>query len=144
MRDPLVRFMEKIERDASGCWLWRGKVHRSGYGVFSVGHARSQFAHRWIYQHERGPVPAGLELDHLCRVRHCVNPAHLEAVTRRENLLRGQTIPAAHAAKTRCPQGHPYDEGNTYRFRGSRQCRTCRAVRSAERRAALTRRTMAL
>jgi hypothetical protein len=77
-----------------------------------------------------------LTIDHLCRVRHCVNPDHLEAVTCRENLLRGETLQAANVAKTECPQGHPYDEENTYVYpNGRRDCRTCNAAACARYRA---------
>jgi hypothetical protein len=117
----LARFWSKVDRDGSGgCWLWTGSHKSSGYGQF----LRNRPAHRWLWEHERGPVPPGQELDHLCRVRRCVNLAHLELVTRRENLLRGDTIPAAHARKTHCPVGHPYD----YQWRSSRKCRTCRRL----------------
>jgi len=91
-------------------------------------------AHRVLYEWTVGPVPAGLELDHLCRVRRCVRPSHLEPVSRRENLLRGVTIPAAHVAKTHCPAGHPYVGANLeLRPRGYRVCRTCHRERSRRR-----------
>jgi len=73
-----------------------------------------------------GPIPEGLDLDHLCRNRWCVNPEHVEPVTRRENLIRGQTTIAQNVSKTHCPAGHAYDETNTYYYRGMRQCRICR------------------
>jgi hypothetical protein len=73
-----------------------------------------------------GAVPEGLELDHLCRVRGCVNPKHLEPVTHRENLMRGESWSAVNARKTHCPEGHPYDETNTYiDGKGRRRCREC-------------------
>jgi hypothetical protein len=82
-------------------------------------------AHRWAYESEVGPIPIGLTLDHLCKVRRCVRPDHLEAVTLQENLLRGLTFQASNAAKTRCPRGHPYTAQNTRHHCGSRHCKTC-------------------
>jgi hypothetical protein len=127
-RDPIERFMEKVSPEPnSGCWLWIGKTHKQNdYGVFSVGHARHEQAHRWFYERVRAPVARELELDHLCRVRSCVNPDHLEPVTRRVNQLRGNGFVARHAVKTKCPQGHPYSPENTYMYRGSRYCQICR------------------
>ena len=78
-----------------------------------------------------GPIPEGLDLDHLCRNRWCVNPEHVEPVTRRENLIRGQTTIAQNVSKTHCPAGHAYDETNTYYYRGMRQCRICRDLHRA-------------
>src|SRR5699024_8246546 len=83
-------------------------------------------SHRTMYQAVIGPVPAGLDLDHLCRNRACCNPAHLEPVTRQTNLLRGNTIPARRAAVENCPKGHPYDADNTLTDRlGRRNCKAC-------------------
>ena len=105
----------------SGCWLWTGACTGSGYGNF-----RSHAAHRIVYELLRGPIPEGLELDHLCRVVSCVNPDHLEAVTPRVNNLRSMSPAALHAKKTHCPAGHLYDEANTYVSEaGSRSCRSC-------------------
>jgi hypothetical protein len=119
-----------------GCWLFTGaKV--TGYGVLSRGPAgagRIQ-AHRAAWELLVGPIPEGLQIDHLCRVRNCVNPDHLEPVTPRENFLRGEGVSGKNARKTHCPQGHPYDEQNTYRTpTGGRQCLTCRRQHSANRR----------
>ncbi len=83
-------------------------------------------AHRVAYELSVADIPDGLELDHLCRVRHCVNPSHLEPVTPHENWARGQAISILNAQKTHCPQGHAYDEANTYiSGRGIRGCRAC-------------------
>ncbi len=84
----LVR--RRVEIDDAGCWLWVGKVNRGGYGVTSVA-GKTRSAHRVSYEWHVGPIPIGLDLDHLCRVRRCVNPDHLEPVTRRENINRGLT-----------------------------------------------------
>jgi hypothetical protein len=126
MTDAIERFMSKVVKLPDGCWQWIGKIHhQNGYGRFCVKKRQFQ-AHRWLYENLRGSVPINLDLDHLCRRRDCVNPDHVEPVSRRENLLRGNTIPAKHAAKTHCPQGHPYDSENTYLYRGLRYCRICR------------------
>ena len=86
---------------------------------------RTEWAHRVSYELFRGPIPDGLQIDHLCRIRHCVNPDHLEAVTQRENILRGTSPSAKAAARDACINGHPYTPENTKLFRGDRQCRTC-------------------
>jgi HNH endonuclease len=89
-QDLELRFFRKVQYDGeTGCWLWQGALHSAGYGFLSVG-GRNQLAHRVAYRLFVGPIPDGLELDHLCRVKHCVNPAHLEPVTTAENLRRGR------------------------------------------------------
>ena len=123
------RFWAKVDKSGE-CWLWTAAIDRNGYGKFRH-QGGAVFAHRVAYELEVGPVPDGLELDHLCRVPRCVRSDHLEPVTHRDNLLRGATISARNAAKTHCPQGHPYDEANTKFTRGGwRTCRTCRNLRS--------------
>lgn len=106
------------------CWDWIGAATKKGYGITSRNGKRIQ-ATRAAYELWRGPVAEGLELDHLCRRPCCINPWHLEPVTRRENLMRSTSFAAVHAAKTHCPQGHPYSEENTYVRKGMRHCRTC-------------------
>lgn len=113
------------------CWLWTGSIRPNGYGKLTTPDATLS-AHRAVYEMVRGPIPPGLDLDHLCRVRHCVNPAHLEPVTRRENLLRGATIPAAHASREQCRKGHPLD--GFKRTEGARYCKTCHRERQRARR----------
>ncbi len=120
-----ARFFHKIRvadvRDPDACWLWTGSTSR-GYGQMWDGQ-RVRLAHIVAYELFNGPVLDGLELDHLCRVHACANPDHLEAVPHRENVLRGD----ATRRKTHCPQGHPYDEANTYVDpRGSQRCIECR------------------
>lgn len=120
-----VRFWRQVEK-TDACWLWKGYRMPNGYGQFSETMGKKWYAHRWAFTCEVGPVPLGLDLDHLCRNRLCVRPSHLEAVTRRTNLLRGATLPAANAAKTHCVHGHEFTPENTARSAvGHRSCRTC-------------------
>lgn len=128
----LDRLMERVSVEDRGhpspCWIWGGLLMKNGYGRISRGgHAGPMIlTHRAAYEVLVVPVPEGLQIDHLCRVRACCNPDHLEPVTCRENLLRGSGWVAVNARKTECPQGHPYDEANTYRrSNGRRVCRTC-------------------
>ena len=108
---------------------WTASRDSSGCGQISISGTRlSAKAHRFSFEIEHGAIPIGLELDHLCRVRHCVNPNHLEAVTRRTNVLRGNGPKVAglfQRLKTHCPAGHPYDLFNTRFYRGMRRCKTC-------------------
>ena len=102
------------------CWQWIGTVNAQGYGHFWGGD-KPRSAHRWAYEHFRGPIPEGLEIDHLCRNPGCVNPEHLEPVTPKENMRRG-----IRATRTHCLKGHEYTPENTRRNgRGTRVCRTC-------------------
>lgn len=127
MIPPRDRFARYVQR-GDECWEWTGARNAYGYGVFKLD-GRVVMAHRFSYEAEVGLIPDGLQLDHLCRVRHCVNPAHLEPVTSRENLLRGSTITAANAAKTHCKRGHEFTPENTYvDKKGRRDCRACRRV----------------
>lgn len=110
-------YEDRIEYEPmSGCWLWVGQVTPAGYGK-----AKNRSAHRSLYEIIKGPVADDLDLDHLCRVRSCVNPAHLEPVSTKENIRRG----IRGVLTTHCPQGHPYDALNTRYFRGYRRCREC-------------------
>jgi hypothetical protein len=107
------------------CWLWTGPLV-DGYGQAQF-EGRGQRIMRVIYRQLVGPIPEGLVLDHLCRVRRCVNPAHLEPVTNRENGLRGETIQARFFARTHCDNGHPFSGENLIirPENGSRRCRKC-------------------
>ena len=115
--------------DVSDCWVWTGSCNHKGYGRVGFG-GRQWAVHRLIWEQLVGPIPEGLELDHLCRNPPCVNPDHLEPVTHRENLLRSSGITARAAKVTACPQGHLYTpENSRLRARGRRECRTCRRLR---------------
>jgi hypothetical protein len=121
------RIGNKIKIDPeTGCWHWQGSKMHNGYGQMGVG-GRLYAAHRYIYEQTNNiSVPKHLDLDHLCRNRGCVNPEHLEPVTRSENLKRGMKRGERQREKTHCPKGHPYDEANTYHHpSGKRCCRTC-------------------
>lgn len=110
---------------ASGCWEWQGNTDEDGYGqVFWEG--KSYRAHRFSYETYVGPIPDGLVLDHLCRNHGCVNPEHVEPVTQRVNVMRGEGIAQANAVKTRCINGHEFTAENTnITPQGWRDCRTC-------------------
>lgn len=139
-RPPAERFWPKVDKDGpipehrpelGPCWVYSGGKmgNASGRLVRPYGSFDNQCAHRVAYELLVGLIPDGLELDHLCRNPACVNPAHLEPVTHAENMRRGER-----AMKTHCPQGHAYDEANTYRIRsGGRQCRTCVRLRRRRR-----------
>ena len=109
------------------CWLWQGRLHKNGYAAIYLG-GKEYPAHRLIYTIFVGPVPKVYHMDHLCRVRHCVNPAHLEPVTPRINTLRGHAPAAVNAKKTHCHRGHPFSAENTYRNKNRRCCRICREL----------------
>ena len=120
----LKRFLAKVDK-TDECWLWTGYKQPNGYGTFRLG-GKMRYAHRVSYEHYVGPIPEGAETDHLCKVRHCVNPDHLDPVTHKVNMHRGDTLAAKHAAKTHCPQGHEYAGDNLYvDTKGSRRCRAC-------------------
>lgn len=138
-------FHMHIEPDpVSGCWLWTlGKTGR-GYGYICAD-GRNVRVHVWAYRTFVGPIPDGLVIDHVrargCISKMCVNPAHLEAVTHVENVMRGDSPHALNARKTHCPQGHPFDDENTYVFNGSRACRVCHRDRERIRRWAIRHRS---
>lgn len=119
------RFEEKyMPEPNSGCWLWTGTMNDHGYGLIYVGMGKEVRAHRFSYELHKGPIPADLELDHLCRVRSCVNPDHLEPVTHAENTRRGNA--GAHNSKrTHCIRNHAFAEHGFIDRTGHRQCRIC-------------------
>ena len=134
-----ARFWRKVDKNGpmpehrpelGPCWLWIAGLQTDGYGIFRIKKPKWRWAvaHRWSYENFRGAIPFGLTLDHLCRVRLCVNPQHLEPVTNRENILRGIGVTAKNARKTHCKRGHSFDEENIYHRPGKngRACRMCR------------------
>jgi hypothetical protein len=133
---PIERFLPKIEIKESGCWEWARCLNYYGYGVFQDGN-RLVFAHRFSYEwFNQCVLPkyvhGGLQLDHLCRNRKCVNPDHLELVTGSVNIKRGLSPEISRQrqlAKTHCPHGHPYSKENTYQYAGKRNCRTCHRIK---------------
>lgn len=120
-----ARILSKFTIDDNGCWIWTAAITGGGYGYINW-QRKPQKAMRLLYDWLVGPIPDGYQLDHLCRVRACVNPEHLEPVTSRENTMRGENPSAAKAKQTHCYKGHEFDEKNTYRRpNGTRVCRTC-------------------
>ena len=132
MQTTTERFWSKVDRSGD-CWLWTACISIYGYGDFWQKRGTKK-AHRVAYEFRHGPVPAGLQIDHLCRNRACVNPDHMEVVTNRVNGLRGISQAAFNAKKTHCMRGHEFNDINTYRDReGNRGCRPCRTARNAAR-----------
>ena len=134
---PFSRFWSKV-RKTETCWLWTAgldDVPGKGYGQFYL-NGKKVKAHRLAYEMLVGAIPTGLFIDHLCRNRSCVNPEHLEPVSNKENVLRGDTYSSGHnRTKTHCPKGHEYSEANTRFYNsGYRKCRACHRLWEAERR----------
>ena len=138
--NPIVRFFSFVQEDDKGCWIWIGARlggsrpdggMRLSYGLFSIDH-KSVSAHRWSYENLLNKqIPSGYEIDHLCRNPSCVNPAHLEAVTSRENWSRSMAASVLNAAKVSCIHGHSFTEENTYIDKlGKRNCRECARARN--------------
>jgi hypothetical protein len=131
-------FWNRVDKTGD-CWEWTGSRNGDGYGTYSVG-GKTHRAHRYAYEIVVGPIPEGKQLDHLCRNPPCVNPAHLEPVTSRENTLRGFGACGTNARKTHCKNGHEFTPENTrYRRRGDyigRECVACQAESQTRRRIA--------
>jgi HNH endonuclease len=143
-------FLRAVIAPTSGCLVWDGRMTRGGYGQIGLsakhaaelGSSRTYLVHRLAWELANGPIPKGMQIDHLCRNRACINPKHLEVVTASENTRRGlgpaasairmrAMVKARAAAITHCPQGHEYTPENTYLHNGMRTCRTCQRARSA-------------
>ncbi len=125
MRKTFAEKMADIAGNPDECWLWPLSRNTYGYGQTSV-NKKNRTTHRLAYELLVGPIPEGMVLDHLCRVRHCVNPSHLRVVTNRENVLCGVSFAAVNAKKTHCRHGHEFTPQNTrIDRRGKRYCRTC-------------------
>jgi len=120
----LQRFWIKVKK-SNNCWEWQASKNNKGYGTFW--HNKKYVkAHRVSYELFKGLIPQDLTIDHLCRNRKCVNPEHLEAVTMKENTLRGIGFSAINKRKTQCPKGHPYSGDNLFiRKTGGRGCKIC-------------------
>lgn len=135
----LDRFWAKIDvRGADECWPWLASIHGLGYGQFNTS-KRIMNAHIVAFElSNKKEVPAGLEVDHRCRNRLCMNPNHLEPVTKKENILRGFSPMAIQARQTSCIYGHPFTPENTYWYgkkKNHRMCLKCKARRDREWRA---------
>jgi hypothetical protein len=140
--ERLEKYTDKIDHP-QGCWIWSGTINRGGYGncyVNKDGYRTTMQASRAWFEHVNGPIPPGLELDHLCRNRVCVNPSHLEPVTGRENTLRSEALTAKYARATHCKNGHPFT-GDNLKIRSSslnhRRCAKCSALNCKRYKAAI-------
>ncbi|MGW5636683.1 hypothetical protein [Streptomyces sp. NPDC003832] len=137
------RYWSKVSVQPNGCWQWTGAPDKDGYGEFWR-NGRHHRAHRVSYEALVGAIPAGLEMDHLCHTRDvscdgthckhrgCVNPSHLEPVSRAENNRRNRSVATINAGKTHCPSGHEYNAVNTYTWGKNRYCRPCNRANVAK------------
>lgn len=135
IRPTWVQRIFAYVRITDDCWLWLGSTTPQGYARAWSGRGRVEYVHRMVYELCVGPIPDGLTINHLCRVRHCIHPEHLDVVSLQTNVLRSPIAQAAmNAAKTHCKWGHPFSSENTYRppnHPRSRVCRTCVIAKNA-------------
>lgn len=121
-------FWAKVAKTPGGCWIWQGTKYANGYGRFHVDNGE-HLVHRLAYEWLVGTIPPGKVIDHLCRNRACVNPSHMEIVTRIENVMRGISSPALKAKQQTCVRGHDLSGDNLYiRPDGHRECRECHSL----------------
>jgi len=132
-----ARFLRRVQINENGCWVWRGNTHpKNGYGRFWLYRHTDRLAHRLAYVWSGGTIPDNLVIDHLCRNRACVNPAHMETVSNAENVMRGESVWAINARKTHCVRGHEFTPENTWvSKKNERHCRECSRIRKREARA---------
>lgn len=127
----LERFWSKVHKNTStGCWDWLSSLSIGGYGRLAYKAMGVNYAHRFSWLIHGNKIPSGLQIDHLCRNRKCVNPDHMEVVSSRENTIRGENFCALQVRQTHCKWGHPFDQSNTYinPFNGERHCRECARI----------------
>ena len=133
-KTAIERFWIKVQKTPD-CWNWIASHSTNGYGRL-MHKNKYVAAHRWSYESLVGPIPDGLVIDHLCRNKLCVNPAHMEPVTQRENVMRGEGIAAQNANKTHCVHGHEFNRENTYiyktKYGPGRGCKSCGIKRKRE------------
>jgi hypothetical protein len=124
-------FYRRVEFKSGDCWYWRGFITKQGYGRVKLGD-RLYYAHKVSYLVSVGDVPVGLELDHMCRTRDCVNPYHMEPIPGVTNMLEGVSPSGLNSRKTHCKRGHALNEGNTYSDpkKANRSCRVCQRLHS--------------
>lgn len=127
---PPIEVFNRHTDKAGECWIWKSVITVWGYGRIAFCPKKYKqirmAAHRWSYQHFKGKIPNGYQIDHLCKNKRCVNPDHLEAVTPRENNRRSNSPSALNSRKTECIKGHPFNDSNTrIDYKGRRVCRPC-------------------